>query len=132
MRIIHRSQRIEDVTYSRTFHWRTSPGSGFGFPCDEQGTIDIAALAEPARANLTDCLDGTFDVVDDGVQRYVNRYTEPAVGECDRCRREVELGRFTNECECGADYNSAGQLLAPRSQWGEETGESLADILSIP
>jgi hypothetical protein len=39
---------------------------------------------------------------------------------------------FTNTCEtCGADYNWSGQQLAPRSQWGEETGESLADILSI-
>lgn len=32
--------------------------------------------------------------------------------DCDRCQRE---------------YNSAGQLLAPRSQWGEETGECAAD-----
>ena len=32
------------------------------------------------------------------------------------------------ECEkCGADYNSAGQRLADRSQWGEETGETAAD-----
>jgi len=39
---------------------------------------------------------------------------------------------FTNTCEvCGADYNWAGQRLAPRSQWGEETGESLSDILSV-
>lgn len=29
--------------------------------------------------------------------------------------------------KCGADYNSAGQRLAPRSQWGEETGETAAD-----
>lgn len=28
---------------------------------------------------------------------------------------------------CGRDYNSAGQLLAPRSQWGEETGETAQD-----
>ena len=29
--------------------------------------------------------------------------------------------------KCGADYNSAAQLLAPRSQWGEETGETAMD-----
>lgn len=28
---------------------------------------------------------------------------------------------------CGRDYNSAGSLLAPREQWGEETGETAAD-----
>lgn len=47
------------------------------------------------------------------------------------CGREVLCEGFTNTCECGADYNSAGQLLASRSQWGEETGENLADILNI-
>ena len=30
----------------------------------------------------------------------------------------------TNTCDrCGVDYNMSGQRLAPRSQWGEETGE---------
>lgn len=49
---------------------------------------------------------------------------------CD-CGREVLCDRFTNTCDCGADYNFAGQRLADRSQWGEETGESLSDILRI-
>lgn len=32
------------------------------------------------------------------------------------------------EClRCGNAYNSAGQHLAPRSQWGKETGETAAD-----
>jgi len=48
--------------------------------------------------------------------------------ECD-CGEEVYCDGFTNTCECAADYNSSGQRLAPREQWGEETGESLADIL---
>lgn len=25
------------------------------------------------------------------------------------------------------EYNSSGQMLAPREQWGEETGETAAD-----
>lgn len=45
------------------------------------------------------------------------------------CGRIVECRGFTNTCDCGADYNHAGQRLAPRSQWGEETGETAADIL---
>lgn len=50
---------------------------------------------------------------------------------CD-CGEELILENFTNTCpRCDADYNSGGQLLAPRSQWGEETGETLADILSV-
>lgn len=58
------------------------------------------------------------------------RILEPAIGLCP-CGRQVELGHFTCPCECGRDYNWAGQLLAPREQWGEETGESLSDILNI-
>lgn len=57
-------------------------------------------------------------------------YGRRAVGRCS-CGREVLLRGFTNTCECGADYNISGQRLAPRSQWGEETGESVADILAI-
>jgi len=57
------------------------------------------------------------------------RITEHTIGVCVRCGAHVTLSGFTNTCECGADYNGAGELLAPRSQWGEETGESVADIL---
>jgi hypothetical protein len=56
---------------------------------------------------------------------------EPAVGACNRCGAHVTLSGFTNTCRCGADYNMSGQELADRSQWGEETGESVADILSV-
>lgn len=47
------------------------------------------------------------------------------------CGRQVVCQDFTNTCVCGKDYNSAGQQLASRSQWGEETGEHLADILRV-
>jgi len=44
-------------------------------------------------------------------------------GKCS-CGTIVDLYDFTNTCEkCGKEYNSCGQELAERSQWGEETGE---------
>ena len=44
------------------------------------------------------------------------------------CGEEMICEDFTNTCDiCGRDYNSAGQELAPRSQWGEETGETWQD-----
>lgn len=52
----------------------------------------------------------------------------PAIGECE-CGKQLQLDAFTNPCGCGREYNSSGSLLAPRDQWGEETGETLADIL---
>jgi hypothetical protein len=50
--------------------------------------------------------------------------------EC--CSVKLGCPDFTNTCpKCQADYNWAGQLLAPREQWGEETGETVNDILLI-
>lgn len=65
--------------------------------------------------------------------------TDPETGKeylCDRigkceCGEEIILDCFTNTCECGRDYNMSGQLLAPRSQWGYETGETASDILDV-
>lgn len=41
------------------------------------------------------------------------------------CGRKLTLhSSWANECDgCGTEYNGGGQRLAPRSQWGEETGE---------
>jgi len=48
--------------------------------------------------------------------------------EC--CGEELICFNFTNTCHnCGSDFNMSGDMLAPRSQWGEETGESVSDIL---
>lgn len=34
---------------------------------------------------------------------------------------------YDETCDkCGTEYNSSGQMLAPRHQWGEETGEQFA------
>jgi hypothetical protein len=53
------------------------------------------------------------------------------IGKC-TCGRLVPFNHCTNTCDCGRDYNSSGQELAPRSQWGEETGESqLPDTLCV-
>ena len=46
------------------------------------------------------------------------------------CGRKLWCEAFTNTCDCGRDYNWAGQELAPRECWGEETGETAADILN--
>ena len=41
------------------------------------------------------------------------------------CGSWLSCDAFTVTCySCGADYNMSGARLAPRSQWGEETGES--------
>jgi hypothetical protein len=47
------------------------------------------------------------------------------------CGVELVLQGFTTTCECDRDYNWNGLCLAPREQWGEETGEHPADVVRI-
>ena len=55
---------------------------------------------------------------------------ERTAGAC-ACGRTVVCRGFTNACACGRDYNMSGQALRPRSEWGEETGESVHEILAV-
>lgn len=49
--------------------------------------------------------------------------TSPVI-RCECAHEDIICDAFTNTCDhCGADYNFNGDMLAPRSQWGEETGE---------
>ena len=130
MKIIQQRETHEEVEY-RLFYERVEcSGSGFSFPCDENGNVNLAEMTP--TGSYQKCLNGEIQVKDGKIITFRHTYTEPAIGLCD-CGKEVELFGFTNTCEgCGRDYNMSGQLLASRSQWGEETGESLSDILSIP
>jgi hypothetical protein len=122
MKIKQASRVEESISWTLDFHWKGGLGGGFGFDCDADGT-PLPFKNESASENYRKCTDGTYDVTREGVSTFTSRYRHPRVGECS-CGSEVELGRFTNTCEgCGADYNSAGQRLADRCHWGEETGE---------
>jgi hypothetical protein len=129
MKILRKREYVESTSYYLDFRWR-GKNSGFSFPCDESGNL---LNENPASTeNYQKCIDGTYDVISNGIIKRTNTYWEPAIGICIECGEEVVLCGFTNTCVCGADYNSSGQRLAPRNQWGEETGESPSDILRIP
>lgn len=122
MKIISRSHHDSGVTYTLNFDRIDSPGSGFGFECDEKGYVDTSKLNPAALENYNACLAGTNGTKRKGVREWPYSVWVPSVGECD-CGAHIELRNFTNTCRCGRDYNGSGQLLAPREQWGEETGE---------
>jgi hypothetical protein len=141
---LQRSERVTEVSFRRVFEWASTPGAGFGFDCaadgsllrDANGTV-VDKWSQPwipaAVANYEMCLRGQDGggrrIVDRGVEEYTNSNWEPGVIEC-VCGAEVTLAMsMTNTCAaCERDYNGYGQLLAPREQWGEETGESSGDI----
>lgn len=134
MQIIRKRERIEEKHYDLVFHYVDMSSAGFRFACESNGHVDTTGDREAAINNYNACMSGSVNgraVVCDGVQEWFKRYTEPAHGRCS-CGAIVVLDGFTNTCDkCGVDYNFAGQLLAPREQWGEETGETTADILGI-
>lgn len=103
----------------------TPRGGWYGFNADENGVVDRAAITECARNNFDFCcimrpwghlVERRFD------------YWLPGLMVCD-CLEELEMhgGGRDIHCYCGRSYTSSGQLLAPRSQWGEETGETAVD-----
>lgn len=136
MKIIQKRERHEETTYARCFEYDDFPGAGFAFECDKDGVVDTSNFNQVKLANYNGCVAGKVNdsvvVVDRGVESRHHAWTDPAIGECVDCGDEVTLSGFTNTCEhCGADYNMSGQKLAPREQWGAETGESVSDILSV-
>jgi hypothetical protein len=131
MKIKSQRKRVTQYSYASYYEWNDCPGAGYSFDCDEKGNL-LPFKSETAQKNYEKCRTGEYDVRFVGVQKYEHSYTEPAIGLCEDCGEEVVLDGFTCTCDrCGADYNSFGQRLASREQWGEETGESLADILAV-
>jgi hypothetical protein len=62
-------------------------------------------------------------------QKMLEKYPDIVVIECG-CGNTIHCEAFTNHCtKCGTDYNFAGQILADRLHWGEETGETASEII---
>lgn len=124
MEIIQESDIVEEVIHELSFWYKGHHGQwGFGFECEPSGTVDRTKLRPEAARNLDKCLSGEIPQLE--AAEIVSRVSVrriPRIGQC-RCGEKIHLANFTNTCTCGADYNSAGTLLAPREQWGEETGE---------
>ena len=132
MKILKRREHHDEVEYRLFFSYKDMPSAGFSFDCDENGFVEVEKLAPGVRESYEKCLTGRRQVHDPPkIVRHHHRWVEPAVGEC-VCGAEVELYGFTNTCDrCHRDYNMSGQMLCPRELWGEETFETVSDILAI-
>lgn len=120
MKIIRKSQWIHVESYGLDFDFKDKQDGGFSFPCTKEGQLLMEEIQHPAgQENLRKCLSGEYDVIPQGVVDYSYNYFEHAQGQCS-CGEIVDLLGFTNECKCGLEYNTSGQLLAPRCQWEDE------------
>jgi len=134
MKIIRPTEFVEGVNYEMEFPILSCPGRSYVFACDETGVVNTAALrCDAARVNYKTISETGFTPFGEKcgpgkLRRHEFSYRIPPAGQCD-CGAEVELDSFTNTCDnCGADYNSSGTRLAPREQWGEETGERWFEV----
>lgn len=131
-KIITPARRVEIVEYELSFEY-PGTGAGYGFTCDSKGVIDETNLGPEAMANLARCRAGEEGMTGRLIDLSRSE-REPALFKCD-CGETFYLDdAFINSCGCGRDYDGKGSLLAPRAQWGEETGETFADIVgpSVP
>jgi len=120
IKIISHRQDVEEIRYYIFYEWAEELNSGFMFPCNQEGIIDFENMEQVALDNYDKCESGEYEVVCQGLQREINRYSNPAIARCS-CGAEVTLESNTNVCDsCGAYYNMGGQELRDPRQWEEE------------
>lgn len=95
--------------------------NGFGFPCDENGTVPDD-LNDAAKDNLAWCrLNPKKFVRFSKVVKHKQRYRKPAQGRC-KCGEIVILqNEYMGACQCqkcGQWYNLFGQELLDPDKWG--------------
>ena len=117
MQLISTRRRVTDVSYALDFY---SDGEiCLGFPCDMDGNVFMDKLPPAALENLNNAK--TKNLMS-RVNEYSNTYTEPAVGICENCKKEVQLTDDycgATECECGQWYAIGGYAIQPPHLWEE-------------
>lgn len=117
------SERVEVTEYELVFY--VERGCGLGFPCDENGYIDVETMYPPARANYEDALKHPeqYPYAFNKVEKHVRSYRELASGICN-CGKRIELyNEYLGGCECpycGQWWNMFGQELLPPERWDDD------------
>ena len=88
-------------------------------PCDDMPRCPFCGAPVEVRGDHLDC------TADKRHTRLLCHCRTPPVP------MNIGSGHFDTDYKCaacGQEYNCSGQPLAPRSQWGEETGEYFANM----
>lgn len=114
-----RGEFVEDAGYELIFD--DGHGTGFGFPCDTNGNVDLTKLNDMARENLQFCMAHPEKFKRFGeVTVWRVRWREHDRGIC-HCGQVVELvNEYMGACQCqkcGQWYNLFGQELLPPEDW---------------
>lgn len=127
MLIIKKAHRGFRTVYERRYYInKDKPNWGwYGFECDQQGNVfterlEDLGLKNHIQASTTFTVNGE-PVYGGEVHSYEVWQSNCAVGMCNHCDRNVLLNQYSNQCECGAEYNIIGQEVIP--YWHREHGQ---------
>lgn len=119
--IISERERKESLEYERSFQLIDGySGSGYGFPCDEQGNLCMDdEFVDFWYKNYEYCLAHPEKYEDRGVVKNSWEYTEPTHAMCS-CGNEIILNGDCMCEKCGQWYNAFGQALKDPCHWYDE------------
>ena|SRR6516164_5662720 len=133
----------EGVSYDLVYDWLDtkgySTGAGFAFPCDKDGTVDMAHLQSPGHEagleNYNLCSSGQMrdsqgtPIGTPYVRAMPWRHMIPAAVRCDACGGEAEMSNcgawVCNSCE-----NHVG-LARCYCGWSASGGDGHAELLEM-
>ena len=116
------SEQVEITEYELLFYVDSS--GGLGFPCDENGTVDIGNLNPAAKENYEYALAHPehYPYCWNKVKKYKRSYRELPSGICN-CGNRIELyDEYLGACECphcGQWWNLFGQELKKPERWND-------------
>lgn len=117
MEIIKDSYIEESVYYTLDYELKTDPGSGFSFPCDQNGKIE--RLNDSAQANYRFC-QNNVNYNGPYIRKHIEHYRHGKTGKCN-CGEVFELqNEYYGACQCpncGQWYNLFGQHLTDPEYW---------------
>lgn len=120
MEVMKESYVETSVYFTFEFDRKDDPGSGFSFPCDEDGNINVSN--EGAAKNLEYCRKNAEDFYKH-IKKHEDHYRHGATGKCD-CGEIFELmDQYMGACQCpkcGRWFNIFGQELKDPCVWGDE------------
>lgn len=106
MQVIKKQKEIMQIHYflSFTFVDEKDNGRGFCFACDKNGRVI------ENNDDLDKCLNGEYNVKNDGVVKYISTHIEPAQIKCN-CGNIINLKELENKCSCGLVYKKEPDAL---------------------
>ena len=113
---IIKERELKEETYY-TYDFNRNDGSGFTFPCDFTGKIQLNKCNEKSYEF---CIKNKKDFIWHGIVEHNNRYWESAIGKCSCGEKVILEAQYMGACQCskcGRWYNIFGQSLLDPEFW---------------